>query len=238
MIHSYIKDFLCQHDRTLYARGQPEYHHGQLFETLRNVKGIGPLSYNQLWHCLCLSGILPLSFVQSLAVSPTSGPGKLIQTFYPKCTSEKALLAKITEVTGAMHGLGLTRINNFILENGMCEIYRLGVATKIATMKMTAEDRKRGYASEQFHDALVCSPPTKKTDLYFLNPFTKEWQHLFRVYDKGIQMRPSFLDNPDTSSSYLNVKITYGKVDECMTVNIDGTYIKKEKINPSSLFIK
>jgi hypothetical protein len=123
----------------------------------------------------------------------------------------------------------------------MCEIYRLGMRTKIVTQKMNEEERKQGYASERFHDALVSSPPTRNPDLYFFNPFTNQWQHLFRVYDKGdkgLQMRPSFLDNPDTSSSNLNVEITYGTVDECLSVNIEGAYLRKEKINPSSLFIK
>lgn len=237
LIHCFIKDFMYQNNRTSFSTADSDYHHGQLYDTLQTVKGIGPLSYNQLWHSLCLSGILPLNYIQSLAVAATSGPGKLIQTFYPKCKSERALLIKMNEVKGVINGLGLTRINKFVLENGMCELYRLGVRTKLVTQKMNVQERRRGYASEQFHDALVRSPPTKNPDLYFLNPFTMEWQHLFRVGDKGLQMRPSFLDNCDTSSSNLNVVISYGKDDEVMTVSIDGPYLKKARMDPSILFI-
>lgn len=236
-VHQTIKKFVQLNNCGMLLSSDTDDHHRRLFEKLKNTKGIGPLSYNQLWHCLCLSGMLPFSYMQSSAICPNSGPGKLIQTYYPKCKSEKALLAKLNEVRGNIRNLGMERITNFLLENGMCELYRLGVRTKLATQSMDVEQRKQGYASHDFHNFMIHSSPTKNPDIYVCNPFTDEWEHLFRVGEKCLEMRPSFLDNSDTSSSLLRCDITYDRSNENIVVTIKGPYLKKENIEPSSLFI-
>jgi hypothetical protein len=104
-------------------------------------------------------------------------------------------------------------------------------------MSMSDKDRKRGYASDSFHAALKSTIPTKNPDIYYENPFTKEWQHLFRICDNALQMRPSFLDNSDTSSVTLQCHITYIGEEDIMTVSVNGTYLKREKLCPRSLFI-
>jgi hypothetical protein len=239
LIHSSVKDFILQRSRPVVKQMDSDEQHRHLYNTLNRIKGIGPLSYNQLWHSFCLSGVLPIAYIQSTAVTPSAGTAQLIQTYYPKCKTDRALISKLHDVKGIIYGMGMTRISSFILENAMCEIWRLGSRTKLATESMSDEKRKSGFCSAEFHNAMVLSLPTKCPDIYYTNPFTKEWQHLFRLGDKGLQMRPSFLDNSDSCSATLSCEISYSTDErEAMDVSWSGTYLKRGQASPSVWFIQ
>jgi hypothetical protein len=238
LIHRYVKDFLLKcktKERTTQrnARGN----HSMLFKILSSVKGIGPLSFNQFWHSLCLSGILPVSYIQTIAVAPGSGPAKLIQTFYPSCKTAEALYVKLTEVKGKISKLGIHKVTEFFLENQMCELWRLGMRNKVVTKLMTDDNKRAGFRSDDFHRAMVISTPTKNPDIYFQNPFTKQYQHLFRVCDKeSLVMRPSFLANSDSRSSTLTCDITYSDEKGILLVKWNGDYVRKGDKTASDWF--
>ena len=237
-VHSKLKAFVRKRLRPTSTRHtDSDDLHKNLFKCMNTIKGIGPLSYNQLWQCLCLSGVLPITYIYSISVAPSSGPAKLIQTYYNECKTDRALISKLHEVKGNIHAMGMNRINSFILENKMCEIWRLGAKTKLATESMTVDQRKAGFGSDELHNALVSSLPTKNPDIYYKNPFTGEWQHLFRLGDKGLQMRPSFLDNSDSGSSTLTCEISYNNNGEQMEISWSGSYLKKKKTTGDTLFI-
>jgi hypothetical protein len=88
-IHRIIREFLqFREGKELTVEKQ----HADLYVRLKSVKGIGPLSFNQLWHSLCLSGVLPHEYIVYSTISPSAGPAKLIQVFHgttvnstPKC---------------------------------------------------------------------------------------------------------------------------------------------------------
>jgi hypothetical protein len=96
MVHGYVKDFLLR--KGTKKEKNVNCQHSELYQTLASIKGIGPLSFNQFWHSLCLCGLLPMDCVQATAVAPGSGPAKLIQTYYPNSKSAEALLSKMHDV--------------------------------------------------------------------------------------------------------------------------------------------
>ena len=123
IIHCYIKDFLIYRNEKISSESEDVYSlHSELFEILAEVKGVGPLSFNQLWHSLCLSGVLPINYINTTPVAMDSGPAKLIRIFHPKCKSADTLVKKLQEVQGNIKKLGIGTITGFFLENLMCEV--------------------------------------------------------------------------------------------------------------------
>lgn len=237
MVHCYVKDFLMQHSTSSKTDKRINSQHAELYKTLSSIKGIGPLSFNQFWHSLCLCGLLPMDCVQATAVAAGSGPAKLIQTYYPGCKSPEALLSKLHEVKSAINSLGINRISDFFLENMMCELWRLGSKSKLATKSMKPEERKIGFLSDEFHRALVDSAPTKNPDIYYLNPFTDEYQHLFRVVDKQLTMRPSFLPNNNGSSSVVRCVISHCTETGETTVEWSGDFFRRGERSARECFV-
>jgi hypothetical protein len=131
----------------------------------------------------------------------------LIQSFYPKLKSAQALQKKLQSVRSAVKKLGMNEVSEFFLENMYCEQWRQGMKSKLINKDMPAEERKIQFCSNEFQDELLDASVTKNPDIYYKNPFTKEWQHLFRVSHQGqLIMRPSFLRQ--TNSSSVIVKCT------------------------------
>ena len=104
-IHDIVKDFMMW--RTLDSKNKRILtQHGYLYKKLCDIKGIGPISFNQFWHSsMCLCGLLPPSHIQVSAVGQRSGPAKLIQTFYPNIKSPEALQQQLVTVTTNLNKL-------------------------------------------------------------------------------------------------------------------------------------
>jgi hypothetical protein len=159
---------------------------------LKSYKGIGSLSFNQLWHSLCLSGVLPPSYVQFASVAPSSGPAKLISTFYPYLRKPDVLSAKLSEVTKQLSKLGFDKVSPFFLENMVCKCHRIVVAHRLFHKSMTQEDKCEVLLSDDFQEHIKLSKPTRNPDIYYRNPYNDEWEHLFRVVGKELLMRSSY----------------------------------------------
>jgi hypothetical protein len=52
-LHSTVKQFISQ-IKEQQVKHSPTEHHEYLYGKLKKIKGVGPLSYNQFWHSLCL----------------------------------------------------------------------------------------------------------------------------------------------------------------------------------------
>jgi hypothetical protein len=239
MVHCYVKDFLGQKEGNEVKLREKDIlgQHSELFKSLSHIKGIGPLSFNQFWHALCLSGVLPIKYFHCSAVAPNSGPAKLIQTFYPNCNSAQSCLKKLHEVKNKISGFGMKKITDFVLENMFCEMWRLGNKSLIATKTMDTKLREGAFMSEEFHEAMINSHPTKNPDLYFKNPFNESYQHLFRVGTDELLMRPSFLDNSDTSSTTVRCNIVYAEEDGTIDVSWTGEFVRQSKDTPCHWFV-
>lgn len=236
LIHCYVKDHLLNERGSSGKESDINLQHSRLFKILSQVKGVGPLSFNQLWHSLSLCGVLPTNYIHSTAVAVGSGPAALIQTFDNKCKSTDSLSSKMRVVKAKLHKLGISSATDFFLENMMCELTRLGNKSKIASKKMTEKDRKAAFLSNAFSNALKESRPTKNPDLYYMNPFTGEYQHVFRVLKKDLLMRLSFLDNDNSSSVIVHCSITYDDTTGKLLVSWSGDYVRRSKDAPSTWF--
>jgi hypothetical protein len=208
IIHCYIKDFLiCQNENMSKDSVDVYSLHSELFNIVSRIKGIGPLSFNQLWHSLCLCGVLPLNYINTTPIAVESGPSKLIQMFYPKCKTSDTLVKKLQKVQGNITKLGITSVTAFFLENEMCEVMRFANKSDITPTTMPVNERKVAINSREFINALSNCKPTKNPDIYYKNPTTGHYQHLFRVTDKKVlSMRLSFLENNIHLQSYVDVK--------------------------------
>lgn len=145
--------------------------------------------------------------------------------------------SKLHLIKAKIINLGITSVTDFFLENMMCELTRLGNESKVASKKMTVRDRKAGYQSSEFFQALRQLRSTKNPDLYFRNPLNDQYQHLFRVVKKDLQVRLSFLDNDISSSVLMHCTISHKNCNDDLVVSWSGDYIRRSNIDPSSWFI-
>lgn len=211
--------------------------HGHLMNKLKKVKGVGPLSYNQLWHSMCLCGILPPDYIQASALAPAAGPAKLIKMFYPFLTKPPLLAKKMLDVKAEIQKLGIKTINEFFLENMMCELWRLMNATKLLNKASSIEEKRECFFSEDFKLAMQMAKPTWYPDIYYSNPFTGDYQHLFRVLNKELVMRPSFSRNDVSGSVNIRCDVDYDKASETVTVKWSQDTFKMYQRKPHELFI-
>lgn len=235
-IHVALKDFLNQSDFVAMPTSNVQKQHAYLYGKLKNYKGIGPLSFNQFWHSLCLCGILPHHFIETSAIAPGSGPAQLIQIFQPKLKRNVDMNKKLTEVRKEFANLGFNRITEFFIENMMCELVRIASFRKLFTKNMSAEDKKDILMTSKFQSYIMESTSTRFPDLYFSSPFTNEMQHLFRMVEKTLYMRPSFLNNGVGGSSQLQCEITYDVDGKCK-VSLTGEYLRRSDVSCADLFI-
>jgi hypothetical protein len=194
-IHSATKEFLLWRTTKESKCMNDVKQNSYLYSKLKNVKGVGPLSFNQLWHSMCLCGLLPSKYINATTIAPASGPAKLIKTFYPYITKQDALVKKMGEVKAEIRKLGITKISNFFIENMMCEAWRLGNATKLMKGKKTNDERKEVFLSNHFQEHIENAKITRNPDIYYQNPFTNKYQHLFRIVGNDLIMRPSCVVN-------------------------------------------
>jgi len=212
MIHCYVKDFLThmkQNDSNLSKKKNQIGLQMELFNSVSHIKGIGPLSFNQFWHALCLCGVLPLRNMQCSIIAPKAGPSQIIQTFDSTCTKPESCLRKMHEVKGKLSSFGMNKITDFLLENMLCELHRLGNKSQIIKKTMNAEQKVNAFLSNEFDEILVNSVPTQHPDIYYTSPFTECYQHIFRVCKDELVMRLSFLKNSNTSSCTLRCIISH-----------------------------
>lgn len=235
-IHKTVKEFLLWRNASGKTKDD-SFQHNYLYNKLKTIKGIGPLSFNQFWHSMCLCGILPHGSIQSAAVAPASGPGKLIKTFYPYLNSSAKLTKKMSEVTSEINKLGLKTINDFFVENTFCEIWRLASTIKSYKTSKNADDKREVFFSEEFEVALKNAKPTRYPDIYYKNPFTDEYQHLFRVVNKELIMRPSFAANINSGSVNVHCNITHDETSGKAVVTwVDDQFPLRGR-EPADLFL-
>jgi hypothetical protein len=240
MIHCYVKDFLAhtkEHDETKPKKKQQTGLQMELYNAISHVKGIGPLSFNQFWHALCLSGVLPLKYIQCSAIAPKAGPAQIIQTFDSTCTKPDSCLRKMHEVKGKLSSLGLNKISDFFLENMFCELHRLGNKSQVVKKTMTEKQKVEAFLSDKFHDALVNAVPTKHPDIYYASPFNDSYQHMFRVNNDELVMRLSFLNNSNTSSCTLTCTVSHRGDNGAIEVTWSGEYSRRNNVPPSTWFL-
>ena len=92
--------------------------HNELYNMLCNLKlkGIGPMTFNQFWHSLCLYGLLPVSFINFSMISVTAGPANLIQqTFYPNQKTQKEMNKRMHSLKSKFIDLGFKKVSDFSL---------------------------------------------------------------------------------------------------------------------------
>jgi len=171
----------------------------------------------------------------TMGIAVGSGPAKLIQTYYPECKCADSMTHVMHKVKSAIINMGINTVTDFFLENTMCELTRLGNKSKLATTKMSSKDKKMGFTSDQFFDALRNAKPTKNPDLYFKNPFTGDYQHILRIIDKELLMRLSFLDNEISSSVVLKCYVSHDQTSGTVDVSWKGNYVRNKQI-PRSWF--
>ena len=237
VIHSTIKKFLHYRLGTEGSKMSVEKQHEELFRRVKTMKGVGPLSFNQLWHSLCISGLLPHHYIESSALSPTSGPAKLIRVFHPDVTTASNLLQILSGVRNEMSKLGFGKVTDFFLENMLCELWRITSSRKLRTASMTAQCLENILLNPSFQTYVKGSSVTRYPDLYFCSPFTGEYQHLFRVVEKTMYMRPSFLDNTVEGSVQLQCTVFYDKDEVCM-IEFKGDSLRRSGMTPAEMFIK
>ena len=203
-----------------------EKQHQHLLGKLKKIKGVGPMSYNQFWHSLCLCGVLPHGYTDCSAVASASGPAKLIQIFHPSVKSPTKLMEKLKGVCDDISNHGISKVSNFFIENMFCEIFRITGSNgrKLFTKGMSRDEKKDIIASDTLQTYICKSGTTRHPDIYFKSPFTNEWQHLFRVGDGMIYMRPSFLENDVVQSVQLNFTVLYDDNGTCK-VDFKGDYL-------------
>jgi hypothetical protein len=235
-IHKTIKEFVTWKNGEGKGKSKSSQH-SYLYNKLKKVKGIGPLSFNQLWHSMCLCGILPPTHIQCTAVAPGSGPAKLIKTFYPYISKPELFSKKISDVRAELSKVGLKKISEFFIENLFCEVWRIANVNKLLVKKQGAkEDNCAMFLSDDFQDYIRNAKPTRNPDIYYMNPFTNDYQHLFRV-DTELIMRPSFAGNSNASSINLKTIIHHDINSGDTVVTLQGDYLTTIGMEPSQLFV-
>jgi hypothetical protein len=219
--------------------------HNELYNMLRNqkLKGIGPMTFNQLWHSLCLCGLLPVSFINFSMISVTAGPAKLIQTFYPNRKTQKELNNTMHSLKSQFFDLGFKKVTDFFLENMLCEIWRLAGKRHCGDGKMklcSLSEKKEYFFSKKFYDSMRIAMPTRHPDIYFQDPVKGHYQHLFRVVDNELLMRPSNVMQNGKSSASVVCEIAYDtatETQECKVhVSWKGDLVRLHHTSPRSWF--
>lgn len=217
--------------------------HKAMYKKLRElkIKGIGPMTFNQLWHALCLSGVLPTNYLHFSMVSTSAGPANIIQCFYPMEKTESILEKRLHSLKTSLLRLGFKQITEFFLENMLCEIWRLACKHNRQLIKgKTDNDAKEKYLlSDEFYQSFITSGPTQHPDIYYHDPVRPtHYQHLFRVKDTELMMRPSASAINGRYSSFVVCNISYEKDDGAVIkIAWKGDLIRLEKQSPNSWFI-
>jgi hypothetical protein len=236
-IHRIIRDFLDTRKdikvSTLPVAGQ----HAMLYERMKKVKGVGPLSFNQLWHSLCLCGILPHNYIEYSVISPNAGPSKLIQVFHAEATTMSTLGRVMSDIKGELNKLGLEKVTGFFLENMLCELWRIITTKRLQTETTTSERLKECLLSDTFQSYVKDSFVTRFPDVHFTSPYTEDCQHLFRVMDKKLFMRPSFLENSSDASVLLQCNVSYDNNQLC-DIQWSGGCMKRTRLSADDFFMK
>jgi len=129
VIHCYVKDFLVRRSEQRPASINVRNDHSKLFASLSSIKGVGPLSFNQFWHSLCLCGVLPIHYIHTTGIAVGSGSAKLIQTYYPECKCADSMTHIMHKVKSAIINMGINTLTDFFLNK-----------SKLATTKMSPKD--------------------------------------------------------------------------------------------------
>ena len=181
---------------------------------------------NQLLHCLCLSGLLPIACMRNyVSISSTANPGKLLKNIDVKPIEQNKSLVRskngprslidenLRRILKNLATLKLTRVSHDYLENLLCEMYRhFSPATKRRLGEVTGKEfasvLQQELSSAEFYQRIRDAKISPNNDLYFKDVSTGNWQHLFRIsHDNILCMRPSTVRNNVTSSCILKLNL-------------------------------
>ena len=181
---------------------------------------------------------MPHNYIQSSVVGVGTGPAKIIQIYYPGSKSSDTLTKILMSVKSTISSLGIDKVTDFFLENTFCELWRLAIQTKTINSVMSGEGKKVALSSDVFQEEILMGSVTKNPDVYYVNPFTGKYQHLFRVSGTELIMRPSTMKQNNSTSITLVCKIEHDLLHSGKTeVYWSGDLLQREKILPSSLFV-
>jgi len=222
--------------------------------TLSIIKGMGDMRLNQLLHCLCLSGLLPIACMRNyVSISITANPGKLLKNIDVKPIGPKQSLVQrksgarslidenLRRILKNLATLKLTRVSHDYLENLLCEMYRhFSPATKRRLGKVQGKEfasvLQQELSSPEFYQRIRDAKISPNNDLYFKDISTGNWQHLFRIsHDNILCMRPSTVRNNVTSSCILKLNLgidkeglfSAGNVSACTKLDL-SSFFKNE----------
>jgi hypothetical protein len=120
----------------------------------------------------------------------------------------------------------------------MCEAWRLGNATKLMKGKKTNDERKEVFLSNPFQEHIENAKITRNPDIYYQNPFTNKYQHLFRIVGNDLIMHPSCVVNSVKGSVNLHCTVKQDVSSGMTSVSWIGDFDSiKPGIHPSQLFI-
>ena len=223
--------------------------------TLSVIKGMGEMRLNQLLHCLCLSGLLPIACMRNfVSISSTANPGKLLknidvtpiektQSLARKKGGKRSLIDEnLRKILKNLATLKLTRVSHDYLENLLCEMYRhFSPDTKRKLGEVTGKEfanvLQQELSSAAFYQRIREAKVSPNNDLYFKDVSTGNWQHLFRVsHDNLLCMRPSTVRNEVTCTCILKLNLRIdkegvfcaGTVSNCTKLDLSTYFLKKK----------
>ena len=92
---------------------------------------------------------------------------------------------------------------------------------------MSANQKMNVFSSKEFLNKLISSTVSRHPDIYYVQPFTKEYQHMFHVVENEPIMRPSFLKQDNSASVVVHCQITQNFDSNKTEVLWSGNYIQK-----------
>jgi len=231
-IHSHLPNLIdavedvLEYSRSFHKKYK-EIHH-RYISRLSSISGIGGIRLNQLLHCLCLSGLLPIQCMTDfVTISKTANPGKVLknitvlpldgtacqQPIKKRLTIQDTIDNNFAQVIRNLSSLKLDKVSHDYLENLLCEMYRhFSPITQKKLAKLTGETFVQALREElscpSFYKRVEEAQLSPNNDLYFKDFLTGTWQHLFRITSKhSLVMRPSTVVNTVSASCILHLKV-------------------------------
>jgi hypothetical protein len=119
----------------------------------------------------------------------------------------------------------------------MCECHRIVIAHRLFERSMTQGEKCEVLLSDKFQLKIKHASPCRNPDIYYRNPYTEEWQHLFRVVGIDLLMRPSNIANHCTGSVNLQCIIECSTTSGEINISWSGNMLKSLGSDIFNLFV-
>jgi len=179
----------------------------QFLARVTTLYSAGPIHANQFLHACCLSGLVPLSWMKSIRISPKSAPAELIQLFNGQTGNDNQFFQGLLS---RLHRLGFKKLTPFFLDNVLCELNR------IAKTRKSGEFSVEEMRSDRFLERIRQNTVSTHPDLYFEDKSLGQFQHLFRVVDDDLFIRDSREPNDSFHSPMCKVTYSYASDDSLL----------------------